>query len=68
MPANDLTQNAVRLARLADRHALVLTYLWSQYGTVAPFHDEDFFMTDDANEIREMPEYRRALQVVREML
>lgn len=68
MPANDLTLNAARLARLADRHAVLMVYLWSQFGTVSPFIDDDFWISDDCNEIRDMPEYAAALQLVREGL
>lgn len=57
-----------RLTKLADRMAVILTYLWAHFGALKPFDDEIFWMSDDANEIRAMPEYQKALETLREML
>ena len=60
--------NKSRLVRLADRVSVMLVYLWAKHGTISPFDDDDFWTSDDCNEIRAMPEYQQAMEVVREML
>lgn len=65
MPDENLTENEIRLKRLADRYAVVMTYLWAHFDTTQPFCDEDFWISDDCMEIRTMPEYQQNLQQLR---
>ena len=63
-----LRKNDRRLAKLADRLAIVLVYIDSQHGTLKPFSSEPFWTSDEANAIREMPFYNECVDKVREMV
>ena len=56
------------LVRLADRLALVMVAYWAKTGNFQPFCNYEFWQSNDAFEIRAMPEYQQALEVVRELL
>jgi len=60
--------NNQRLKKLADRMAVMLVHRWAIEGTLAPFDDELFWLSDDCNEIRAMPEYQEAVETIRIML
>lgn len=56
------------VTRLADRLALVLLSYWAKTGTFAPFDRLDFWQCNDAMEIRTMPEYQEAIDMIRDLL
>lgn len=65
MPDANLTPNEVRLKQLADRYAVVMTYLWAHFDTTEPFTNDDFWISDDCMEIRTMPEYQEQMNLLR---
>ena len=68
------TKNERRLAKLADRLTIVLMYIDSQSEAksidlgLRPFNQESFWISDEANEMREMPFYNEVKDKVREMV
>ncbi len=63
-----LTKNARRVVRLADRLTLVLMYVDAADGTLCPFDDKSFWTSGVAKEMREMPFYNEVKDKVREMV
>jgi len=64
-----------RITMLADRLAVLMVLYWSKYGEGSPedrpfnpLDDDIFWLSSDANELRAMPEYQKAINTIREML
>ena len=60
---------------LADRLAVLMVMYWSAYGKhgppdrpFVPLDDDIFWLSTDANELRSLPEYQKAIETIREML
>lgn len=58
-----------RLALLADRMAILMSICIVKYGgKLNPWFRDSFYTGEAADEIREMPEYRVSLSIIRGMV
>ena len=69
------TENEKRLITLADRFAIVLAWVASQKRDAMtveprfePFDDDEFWTSQTVDQMRAMPDYQKALEVIRQML
>lgn len=69
------TENEKRLITLADRFAIVLAWVASQRRDemtteprFEPFDDDEFWTSMTVDQLRAMPDYQKALDVIRSMV
>lgn len=68
LQAENIKALTFQVKRLADRMAIMLLAHWAKSDTFSPYNNDAFWQSSDALELRTMPEYQIALELVRDLL